>query len=252
MFSAPFWVIGAGVERELLPGLPISALMAFVPLFVVALLVSREEGLAGIKRLGERLVDYRRIPRRWLVPTLVLAPGLTVVAYAVMRVRHEPLPALQFPPVASVIGLCLAFLASGLAEESGWSGYATDPLQARWGALGAAVCLGFVWGAWHLIPLLQAHRGATWIAGWWLGTVANRVILVWLYDNTQGSILAAALYHATLNICWQLFPNRGSHYDPGIAGVLAAIVAGIVASVWGPRSLTRAAVTPANAGTGEL
>jgi uncharacterized protein len=53
-------------------------------------------------------------------------------------------------------------------------------------------------------------------------------VIVWLYNNTGRSVFAASLYHGTLNLCWQLFPNRGSHYDPRITSLLIISVATIV------------------------
>lgn len=72
-----------------------------------------------------------------------------------------------------------------------------------------------------------------------LAMVAERVLQVWLYNNTGKSVFAAALFHAMVNVTWQLFPNQGSHYDPRITGLIAAFVAVIVTVVWGPRTLTR-------------
>jgi uncharacterized protein len=45
----------------------------------------------------------------------------------------------------------------------------------------------------------------SWIAWWSLGTVAARVIIVWLYDNTGGSVLAAAVFHDMVNVTYSLF-----------------------------------------------
>jgi hypothetical protein len=70
-------------------------------------------------------------------------------------------------------------------------------------------------------------------------TVAARVLIVWLNNNTGQSIFAAALCHATINVSWQLFPHAGSHYDPRISGPILACVAALVTVVWGPRTLTR-------------
>jgi hypothetical protein len=82
-----------------------------------------------------------------------------------------------------------------------------------------------------VVPLIRAHRAAAWIAGWCLGTVANRIIIIWLYTATGRSVFAAALYHTTLNMSWQLFSNRGSHYDPRVSGVVTAAVTAIVMGV---------------------
>ena len=139
-----------------------------------------------------------------------------------------PLPEPRIAPGPAVV-LLVAFFVTALGEEVGWSGYVLAPLQERWGALRAAVLLGMVWAVWHTIPLVQAGRAGSWIAWWGLGTVGSRVIIVWLYDNTGGSVLAASLYHATSNLCWQLFPVAGSHYNPRVTSPLIVATAALVA-----------------------
>ena len=112
------------------------------------------------------------------------------------------------------MALCAGLLVAALGEELGWSGYAIDPLQARWGALPASVGLGLFGAAYHYPGLVEIHRSFEWIVGWSLGTVASRVIIVWLYNNSGKRVFAAALFHMTINLTWQLFPVNGSFYDP--------------------------------------
>ena len=133
----------------------------------------------------------------------------------------------------------LAFFITALGEELGWSGYVTDPMQDRWNALQAGVLLGLVWAAWHIIPLAQGGRSPAWITWWCLSTVAQRVLIVWLYNNTGKSVFATILYHDISNVSWLLFPNYGSHYDPRITGLVVAFAATTVAVVWGPQTLAR-------------
>jgi len=89
------------------------------------------------------------------------------------------------------------------------------------------------------VALLQAGRSITWIAWWTLSTVAARVIIVWLYNNTNMSVFIATLFHMTINVTWQVFPVNGSYYDPRITGLVTALVAVVVVLFWGPRGLTR-------------
>jgi hypothetical protein len=247
--SVPFWLVGARAGLELLPGLPVGALMALSPVVAASIVVYRADGGAGVAALLRRAFDFRRVRARvWYLPVLLLMPALMALAYAVMRVLGMPLPTPEFP-LAAVPGMFVAFLAFGLCEELGWSGYATDPAQARWDALGAGVLLGLVWAGWHVVVLVQAHRSPVWIAFWALGTVALRVLTVWLYNNAGKSVFAASLFHAMQNLTWQLFPNQGSHYDPRVTGPVLACAAAVVAAVWGPRTLTR---SPAARGAGRL
>jgi uncharacterized protein len=239
--SIPFWIVGAATAAELLPGLPVGALQGIVPLVAAVLLVRRASGVEGVTRLMKRCADFTRIRRkRWYVPLLLLAPAMTVATYCVMRAIGLPLPTPRFA-LTAIPAMVVAFLGFALAEELGWSAYATDAMHARWGVPRTGMLLGLVWAAWHIVPLMQAHRTTPWIAGWCLGTVANRVIIVWLYTATRRSVFAAALYHTTLNLSWQLFPNRGSHYDPRVSGVVTAVIAAAVMVAWTLR--TRAAGT---------
>jgi membrane protease YdiL (CAAX protease family) len=237
--SIPLWLIGAVTPLQLLPGLPVSSLMSFCPLIAASILVYREDKTAGVTELLKRSFDYRRIRAKvWYVPTVLLMPGIAILVYGLMRLVRLPLPAPQFPGLAA-LAMFLAFFIAALGEEVGWSGYVIDPMQDRWNALQASILLGLVGAAWHIVPIAQADRSPIWIAWQCLTLVASRVLLVWLYNNTGKSVLAAAVCHAMVNVSWQLFPNYGSHYDPRITGLITALAAVVVTIVWGPRTLAR-------------
>jgi len=237
--SIPLWLIGAVTRLQLLPGLPVSSLMAFCPLIAASILVYREDKTAGVTKLFKRSFDYRRIRAKvWYVPSVLLMPCIAVLAYGLMRLLRLPLPVPQFPGVA-VLLMFLTFFIAALGEEVGWLGYAIDPMQDRRNALQASILLGLVTATWHIVPFAQADRSPSWIAWQCLNLVALRVLLVWLYNNTGKSVLPAALCHAMVNLSWQLFPNYGSHYDPRINGLITAFAAVIVTVIWGPRTLTR-------------
>lgn len=237
--SIPSFLIGALTDLQLLPGLPVSSLMVVSPVMAALILVYRENKTAGVTGLLKRSFDYQRVRAKvWYVPIILLMPGVMVLEYGLMRLMGSPVPAPQFS-VLSVLVMFLVFFAAGLAEELGWMGYAIDPMQDRWGALQASLLLGLGWAAWHFVPLMQVHRPLEWIAWWSLFTVASRVIIVWLYNNTGKSVFAAALYHAMMNLSWQLYPVNGSYYDPRITGLILTFTAVIVIVLWGPRTLAR-------------
>lgn len=119
-------------------------------------------------------------------------------------------------------------------------GYAADPMQARWSALTTSILLGAVWAIWHVVPDIQAHQTWAWIAGQRFYSVALRILIVWLYNNTGKSVFAAIVFHDMDNVSvYSLFPDPGSHYDPAITGALTAIAAVIVTFLWGPKTLAR-------------
>jgi membrane protease YdiL (CAAX protease family) len=241
--SVPFWLIGATSERFLpksIPiDLPISALMAVNPLIAALVLAYRENGPAGMTELLKRSVDYRRInPKTWYVPILCLWPLTMVLAYGLMDLKGAPLPEPQLPILMMPV-FFVAFVVLAAGEELGRQGYAIDRLQKRWNALEASLMVGAVWAIWHIVPLTQTHRMPTWIAWQCLGMVPFRILIVWLYNNTGRSLLAAIVFHATSNVSQFSFPNYGSHYDPFITALILAVTATIVTFVWGPETLAQ-------------
>ena len=238
--SVPFWAAGALTARQLLPALPISALGFICPAAAAAMLTYRESGTAAVAALLKRSFDLDRIKAKgWLVVAIALQPGVMGLSYLAIRLAGTPVPAPQLS-LLPALGLLLAFFVAALGEELGWSGYAIDPLQERYGALLASFMVGCVWAVWHYIPLLQAGRSPAFIAWWSLGTLASRVLIVWLYNNTGKSVFVAAVFHAMINLTWQLFPVNGSFYDPRVTGLAGALVAAVVVIGWGPRWLSRA------------
>lgn len=238
--SIPFSLLGAVTGLQLLPGLPVSSLVVtFCPLIAALILVYRENKTTGVTELLKRSFDYKRIRAKvWYAPIVLLMPGVMVLEYGLLRLMGSPVPTPQFPVLAPLV-LFLAFFIAALGEELGWMGYVIDPMQDRSNALQASILLGLAWAAWHIIPVVQAGRSPAWIAWWCLATVAQRVLIVWLYNNTGKSVFAAAVYHAMMNVSWQLFPIDGSYYDPRITGLIVAVAAVIVTVVWGPKTLAR-------------
>lgn len=237
--TIPFWVIGTVTRLQLLPGLPIAALATVCPGLTAIILAYRENRAAGAWELLRRAFDYKRIKAKvWYAPTLLILPMVMALSFGVMRLTGTPVPVPQIS-VAQTLILSAMFFFGALGEELGWSGYAIDPMQDRWGALKASIMLGVFWAVFHFPGLAEAYRSLGWIAWWSLGTVALRVIMVWIYNNTGKSVFAVALFHMMINLTWQLFPVNGSYYDPRISGLISAVMAVIVAVVWGARTLTR-------------
>ena len=237
--SVPFWLIGGVTDLQLMPGLSVSALMTFCPMVAALIFVHRERGTSGVVALLRRSFDSERIKaKRWYAPILLLMAGVNVAVYGLMRWMDMPLPAPQIGILAAPL-MFFAFFVGALGEELGWSEYITDPMQDRWNALQTGILLGLVAVLWHLVPLLLMHRSPTWIAWWCLYAVAARILIVWLYNNTGESVFAVALFHATLNLTWMLFPVEGSHFDMRLGGLVMALVAATVALVWGPETLAR-------------
>jgi hypothetical protein len=237
-FSIPFWYIGASgakLTKAIPINLPISAL-GFVCTFSAALILTYQESKSrGVVNLLKTVFDYERTSRKgWFVPAILLMPAIMILSYVVMDLIGPPLPALQVSVQIILVAmvLVLAFFVAALCEEIGWSGYAIDPMQNRWGAFQASVILGCVWALWHVIPYLEANNSIPWVEWQCVFTVGARVIIVWLYNNAGKSLLAATLFHTTINVSTFLFPIYGSYYDPEITAIITLIFAMFVAVLW--------------------
>lgn len=235
--SIPFWLIAEIIGTGLPLGLPLSALMFPCPLFAASLLVLREEGRGGVKRLLARILDVRRIERReWLVPAFLLVPAIYLISFLLHPGAVLPDPGGW---LLTALLLFVVFFVTAAFEEAGWTGYATDPLQKRWSALTAAALIGVVWSAWHTVPDLQAGQPAAFIIGQRSFSVLLRIVIVWNYNNAGRSVFVAVIVHAMDNVSvYSLFPGTDG-YDPLITMIVTLMVVSMIVFLWGPRTLAR-------------
>jgi membrane protease YdiL (CAAX protease family) len=222
--AVPFWTLGMVVDVQPMPGLPIAATMFVCPAVAALILAYRERRTTGAAALLRRSFDGGQIPKLWYLPIVLLMPGVTVASFALLRSTGVAVPTPHIA-VLPAMGLFLVFMVGALGEELGWTGYALDRSQARWGALQSGLLLGGVWAIWHWVALMQAHRSLVWIAWWSLGAVSARIIMVWLYNRTGRSVFGVSVLHAVSNVCWQLFPVQGSFFDPRVNGLILSLVA---------------------------
>ena len=112
---------------------------AFIPLSVIApicaalVLTYKNAGGLGVKKLLKRSFDYKRVKnKKWVWPTLLLMPLLFSLVLGVSSLLEQELLPAAMPLTAAPI-LLIIFFISALGEESGWMGYAFEPMQDRWG-----------------------------------------------------------------------------------------------------------------------
>jgi len=251
VLSIPFWVLGAftGQLAELLPiDLPISALMFICPLIAALILIRLDNGPGSVKPFLKRAIDYKRIKnKKWYLPAIFMMPVIMVLSYLLMRLLNMPLPVDPIIPWIELPIFFVVFFIGAIGEELGWTGYAVDPIQARWSALTTGLLLGLIWAFWHAVPFYQARPDLSWVFWQSAVTVTLRVIIVWLYNNADSSVFSTILFHTMINVSNFAFPNYGSHYSPAIAFViLLFIVIGIV-YLWGAKTLAHYRFGPASA-----
>lgn len=241
ILSLPFYALGvAGNALPFAPALPISALMAIVPMIAALGLIIWQSGSAATGTLFKSALALHRIPNAWWA---LLSLGIMPVAFAltggIIWLSGTAMPALHLLPLSAILPAFALFFLGAVAEEFGWQGYAYPRLTLRYSPLQAALIIGVVWALWHIIPFALMGRGATWIMWHSLGMVCMRIIIVWLFVNTGQSIAVAVLFHMMSNSVWGLFTNFDPWYDPLVmCVVLLVTVLGIVRlSKYDPRIL---------------
>ena len=231
--ALPVWL--AGDRLGVIVGLRVPAsdlVLAFVPMAAALILVTAREGWREAARLLARAFDPRSLrDPRWVVTAVLLAPAIYGATWLAVTLAGRSGDLAAFDPVRMTVLFALFFLLAA-GEEIGWMGFLIDPLQKRWGALGASLLLAIPWWLGHL-PSMQAIGATSSDIAWWaLGAAALRIVFTWLYNNTQASLFAAVLFHALLNLSRiASYPAEGAHYDSAyqtagyvVVGALAAIL----------------------------
>lgn len=245
VLAAPFYILNALAHLDILgePGMgPVYiALFTVTPIASAALLTFRQRGKGGLKGLLWRILDFKRIGSyRWYGAVLLLPLLISLLSLGGSILSGADLPSGMAPLAALPLVLSFFFvLAAG--EEAGWMGYAFEPMQARYGALRAALGLGAVWALWHVPFFVFMMPGVIVFSAQVVTLVSTRVLIAWAYSNAGKSVFAATLFHAAGNTLLITLP------DTTTTGALgAAIYCGLVLSaavavtlLWGPQTLAR-------------
>src|SRR5215212_536966 len=125
-------------------------------------------------------------------------------------------------------------------EEYGWRGYLLPRLLPL-GEIRATLLVGLIWGVWHL-PLLLAGLNYPGVNVWLallvflFVTVALSFAYTWLYVASGGSVLIAAVLHASFNIFADKFwvpplLSGANQFTPSLVGGI--VIVALVVVVYG-------------------
>jgi membrane protease YdiL (CAAX protease family) len=144
----------------------------------------------------------------------------------------------------------LLTIAAGIGEEFGWRGFLLPRLQTRHNALVSALIVGVLWAIWH-IPLffIKGTSQYDWGSqgGLLPATLAYSVFVIvssiqftWVFNNTRGSVLLAAVLHGASNAWGGYIDVYRSHFG-GILTFMAVsvLVSLIIVLMAGPTNLSR-------------
>jgi membrane protease YdiL (CAAX protease family) len=219
----------------------------FGPLVAAFAVTGLTEGREGVRRFWRRFWDVC-LPGVWLLVSCLLPLLLIALPRFIVVPLGYPLDLFWASQPAVLVGWFLMNFSrsGGMSEEFGWRGYALPRLQTRWNALISSIVLGVLWAVWHL-PLWFLAGSSQQGLSFWL-FLANLIMLsilyTWLFNNSQGSILVAVVFHAMANTAAQMFPEPTANLFYWL--VLGLTVA-LVVVIYGPRRLVRARRKPASA-----
>ena len=165
------------------------------------------------------LVDLWGRLTRWRVLTLGVCRGPRRPGPAGCRLCWVAVALGAPSPVGQLMSLpgALTYLAYGtglflLTEELAWRGVLLPRLQERMAPFAAAVVVGLVWGLWHL-PLLLVpgqHDHGLPLLGFLLLIVPTSVLVTALVTTARGSVVVAAVFHASFDAAYSWFGVVGT------------------------------------------
>lgn len=245
LLAAPFYILNALAYLDVLGGPDMGAahiaLFTVTPIVSASMLTLRDRGRDGLRQLLWRILDFRRIKNYGWYGAIALLPlVISLLSLGGSILFDAGLPPAMVPFSAlPVVFVFFFILAAG--EETGWMGYAFEPMQAQYGALRAALLLGAVWALWHLPFFIFMMTDVTILSAQVITLVSSRILIAWAYNNAGKSVFAAVVFHATTNALMVALPDTTT---TGISGaiiycslVVSAAVA--VTLLWGPQTLAR-------------
>jgi uncharacterized protein len=203
---------------------------------VAAVVLSWWDG--HLKALLTRLIDPRLIPPAWWVVVLLFIPTVHLLVGALALITGLqtnlmlPSPAVGMAPLELLSFAAFLFLLGPLPEEIGWRGYALPSLLNKFDPLVATLVLGIAWCIWH-VPLFfmtgyyEPFGGAPDPLLFFINILIISIFYTWIFLHTHGSILAAVLFHFSVNFTGELLPlfAEGELMRTAALALLGAIVA---------------------------
>ena len=171
------------------------------------LMIGLVEGWEGYRELLSRMGQWR-VSISWYAIALLTVPLLVlIILYFLSLGSSEYLPAITL--VDDKVTLLVSGIVMGLVvaffEEIGWTGFVVPKLRQSNNVLVTGIIVGLLWGAWHYPPFSSSINNAEGISpALYLSVLlfsflpAYRVLLVWIYDQTN-SLLLVILMHAPLS-----------------------------------------------------
>ena len=205
LICAPIIILHAinNLGVEAVPAFIVFGIMGIFPAWVLSSVYARTP---GIRKLFSTILKPRG-PAKWYLVIFLIFPGFLLLAFYITPLLggESQFFLADLGIRGAAVYLFLEFskgfvLTGGINEESGWRGFAVPRLQARYPVIVAGLIVGYLWAFWHLPYDIGEGVPTAWILQnrlFW--TPLFGIIMTWLYNRTNGSLLAPALFHPAMN-----------------------------------------------------
>jgi CAAX protease family protein len=201
--AIPLELAKHGVIQAIFPGW-FHYLVAYGPILSALMVTWATRGQEGLREIWGRMTKWRVGAIWWLAafsPVVIgLVSALVMNILTANKISLFDFGVVHFLPPLGMGALPLWILTFGFGEETGWRGYALPRLQKSHSALYATTILTFFWALWHLPQFFYLFDPSIAI-GWVIGLYAGAIVFTWLINNTEGSILLAAVV-STVVMVW--------------------------------------------------
>jgi membrane protease YdiL (CAAX protease family) len=199
---------GAGLRLN-----PLLLFPAAVPAWILSGLFSGNE---GVRNMVRRILHR---PNKWsffallCLPILLGIPTLVAHAFGAQLIWPESRGSAAITVAAAIVFFAFNLLFVATEEEPGWRGFLLDRLQRSASPLGASLLVWLPWALWH--APLDYYRPvrftwATYVLLRVVFLIALTIVLTWLYNRSNRSIQATAIFHASMNTLPFVMP----YYQP--------------------------------------
>jgi membrane protease YdiL (CAAX protease family) len=217
---------------------------------VVLVVIEGRKG--GLRELLSRALIWRVGIRWWAVALFFIIVPSVASLYLYHWLGGPVVDWSGLKPLYTVVpDVILLTIAAGIGEEFGWRGFLLPRLQSRHNALVSGLMVGVAWATWH-IPMFfiegtsQYEQGLDGgllpaILGYSVFVIANSLLFTWLFNNTRGSVLLAAVFHGASNAWGGYIDVYRGHFEGILVFmVVSVLIAFIIVVMSGATNLSRA------------
>jgi len=177
---------------------------ALGPTIAAIVVIYMLSGRDGIKQLGRRCMQWNKWTAISILIPIFLFTFALIADYLSSGTWYDLNAYVvenQLTTASAVFFWILPIVAYGIFEEIGWRGFALPKLQAKYSAIAASTFLWIIHFLWH-IPMFfyRFTFDLGMIIGFSIGMFVGTIVLTFILNSSNGSILATIAWHFTFNL----------------------------------------------------